>query len=988
MISTLAMHDRLSPAHLAQLAKSLAADLAGEAVFDRYHAALYATDASIYEIEPVGVVFPRRVEDVVATVQFAAAHGLAIVPRGGGTSLSGQSIGAGIVIDFSRHLRSIVELDPREQTARVQPGVVLDELNAAAARHGLQFGPDVATSSRANLGGMIGNNSAGSRSIVYGKVVDHVLSLDCVLADGSRTTFGPVTTDDFHARQSGTSLEASAYRTLARLASTERDEILARFPRLQRRVSGYNLDELVPEFRQLLPVPSMVHALRQREAARHPGELFNAARLLVGSEGTLACLTEALVHLVPLPAARGVLALHFATLADAVAAVACVLPLDPSAVELFDGLIVRMARESLEYRSYLDFVVGDPESLLLVEISGDTAAEVAARIDRAQAELAGQPGLQSTVVALEPAQVAHVWACRKAALPLMMGVPGMRKPIAFVEDTAVALEHLPEFVRRFREILRANGTEGTYYGHASVGCLHIRPLLDTRDRADVERLARISSEVCDLVREFGGAMSGEHGDGLSRSYLNERMFGPRIYQAFRELKSAFDPQGIFNPGKVVEGPSPIEHLRHLPGEQTLPVLTVFDFAEQGGFAGAAAQCSGVGVCRKTLSGTMCPSFMATRDEEHSTRGRANALRRALSGKLATEELCSRELYDTFDLCLQCKGCKAECPSNVDVAKLKAEFLHHYWQRHGAPLGTRLLAQVALLNRWGSRTAPVSNWLAHLPGARWLGQWMAGIDRRRSLPRFSRQHFQGWFAQHAAPRHAATRGDVVLLDDCLTSYCEPQVNAAAVRVLEVAGYRVHLAGLPCCGRAMISKGLLDDARRLAEANVARLLPWALQGVPIVGCEPSCVLTLSDDYRDLLRGTDAQTVAGAARLIDQLLADVPPVQEPQPAAETVLLHGHCHQKALVGVGPTSQWLERTTGSKVQVVDSGCCGMAGSFGYEHYELSMQIGDRVLFPAVQTHDGPIVAPGFSCRHQIHDGTGKRAVHPVEYIAARLPQV
>jgi Fe-S oxidoreductase len=525
--------------------------------------------------------------------------------------------------------------------------------------------------------------------------------------------------------------------------------------------------------------------------------------------------------------------------------------------------------------------------------------------------------------------------------------------------------------------------------------MHIRPLIDSSNKEDLDRMRRILDRVSDLVLEFGGAMSGEHGDGLARSFLNEKLFGTRLYQAFKELKAAFDPRGLLNPGKVVDGPSPVENLRQPPGHKTLEVQTTLDFSNQGGFARAVELCNGSGVCRKTRTGTMCPSFMATGDEEHSTRGRANALRMVLSGVLPPEELTGQRLYQTFDLCLQCKGCKGECPSNVDVARMKVEFLDHYYRQHGTPLGVRAMGHVAKLNRLGSALAPFSNWLLSMPGSAWLHEKLLGIDRRRGLPHFERENFQKWFRRHQGANGTSarnpSRGPIVLLDDCLTSFCEPNVNRAAVQVLEAAGYEVHLASLPCCGRALISKGLLSEAQQLARENVARLLPWAERGVPIVGCEPSCLLTLVDDYLDLVPGQAAKTIAAHARLIDSHLVILPsPLRgrgaggegAAAPAQEHLLLHGHCHQKALVGTSATIALLEQIPGVTVQLLDSGCCGMAGSFGYEHYDLSMKIGERVLFPAARQHASTIIAPGFSCRHQIHHATGKQALHPIEYLA------
>jgi len=980
----------LEAAQSSQSKKSLATGMVGEVYFEDFDRSLYSTDASIYRIEPLAVVVPRTQADVAHAVRWAAEFGVPIIPRGSGTSLSGQSIGQGLVIDFSKWLNRILEIDVERRTARVEPGVVLDQLNAAAAKHGLQFGPEVATSSRANLGGMIGNNSAGSRSILHGKTVDHVLALDVLLADGTPVRFEPKTADEIRAIVSRDDALARVYREAARIARDERDEIIARFPRVLRRVSGYNLDELVPECRSGVRWPPLAEAVRAIEHDRFPDAPFNLARLIVGSEGTLATVTEALVHLVPAPAVRAIVVLEFDSLEASVGAVGEMLTFGPSAVEMLDGLIIELAAKNLEYKHYLDFVVGRPESLLIVEFAGDDMADVRHRAEQLALRMQGWAGIARVLPAFDKAMCDHIWACRKAALPLLMSIPGSRKPIAFVEDTAVDPSRLPEFVARFRRLIERHDTRGAFYGHASVGCLHIRPLLDCSRAEDVERIRAISAEVAELVQEFGGAMSGEHGDGLARSYLNERMFGPRIYQAFRALKRAFDPRHLMNPGKIVDAPGPTENLRLGPSYRPISITTTLDFSREGGLAQAAEACNGSGVCRKTRTGTMCPSFMATGDEEHSTRGRANALRMVLSGGLPAAELTGSRLLETFELCLQCKGCKAECPSNVDVAKMKVELLDHYYQAHGTPRSARFMGHVARWNKLGSALAPLSNWLTWLPGVGLLNEHLLGIDRRRPLPHFEHDNFHRWFARHrpANSTSDAPRTPVVLLDDCLTSYCEPNVNRAAVELLERAGHEVHLAGLGCCGRAMISKGLVREAQQLARANIARLLPWAQRGVSIVGCEPSCLLTLVDEYRDLVPGSDAELIAQQARLIDTHLVrsgvQLPWQEGAEPAQ--ALLHGHCHQKALVGLADTRAALSQVPGLSTSVVDSGCCGMAGSFGYEHYDLSMQIGERVLFPAVRSQpEALLIAPGFSCRQQIQHATGRRALHPAELLAERV---
>ncbi len=984
LLSTIHRHMSSWSAHLEQSAKSLTRDLEGEAHFDAYQRALYSSDASMYQVRPLGVVWPKHAADIVATVQWCGEHQVPLVPRGSGTSLSGQSIGPGLVLDCSRYLNRVLDIDPKGATAQVEPGVVLDELNRAASKHGLQFGPEVATSSRANLGGMIGNNSAGARSIVHGKTVDHVLELETVLADGTQERFAPLTRAEWSRQALRSGLAGEIYRTVPTIIERHRSQIIERFPSLVRRVSGYNLDEFVPQCGARLQRPPLAAAAREAEARRYPGAEHNLAKLLVGAEGTLACITGARLNLVPIPAARGLVVAEFDSLAAAVDAVGPSLVHRPSAVEIFDRMILELAATNLEYRHYLDFVVGRPDSLVLVEVCDDSPAAVQRRLEALADELRARPGVSHVLATSNATLAAHIWACRKAALPLLMAIPGQRKPLAFVEDTAVDPSRLPEFVARFRQILSEAGTDGAFYGHASVGVLHIRPLIDTRQPDDLARMRTILDHVSDLVLEFGGAMSGEHGDGMARSYLNEKLFGSEVYQAFGELKAAFDPRGLFNPGKIVDGPPPTENLRHPPGERALPVETRFDFSSAGGLLGAAAACNGSGVCRKLRGGTMCPSYMATREEEHSTRGRANALRLVLTGALPASELTGPRLKQTYDLCLQCKGCKAECPTGVDVAKLKAEMLYQYQRQHGLGLGDRLLGNVARVNRLGSALAPVSNWVNGLPGAAWLRERWLGIDRRRSVPSFARHHFGRWFASRPAPPPGG-RGPVVLLDDCLTSYCEPAVNRSAVLLLESQGYEVHLAGLECCGRALISKGMLDQARSMAQANLERLLPWAERGVAIVGTEPSCLLTLVDEYPDLVPGPAALRVAQAAKLWDTHWRQSEPPGRFRAAEQPLLLHGHCHQKAIVGLGDLAAVLEQVPGAEIQVVDSGCCGMAGSFGYEHYELSRAIGERVLLPAARAHRGQVLAPGFSCRQQMAHLAQVRSWHPVEWLAGQL---
>jgi FAD/FMN-containing dehydrogenase/Fe-S oxidoreductase len=968
----------------AALERHLRRHIQGEVRFDRTSRGLYSTDASIYQIEPLGVVIPRTAEDVQAALQIATEMHVPITPRGGGTSLSGQSVGPGLMIDHSKYLNRILDIDPVGRKAVVQPGVVLDEFNRALAAFDLQFGPEVSTSSRANLGGMMGNNSAGSRSVVYGKTIDHVRRLDVFLADGSRASFGPLRTTEWERRAAGSTPEAALYRQVRQLVLENAEEIRRRFPRLLRRVSGYNLDVLCDFF---------------TGAGTNGNARAGLHQLVIGSEGTLALIASAELNIIPRPKHRALLVAHFTSLVAAMDTVGACLELGPSAVELMDRMLIDLARGSPAIRDTMTAIRGSPAAVFMVEFHGDDAGDVADRVVRLQKRLGGAAGVEALVPALDPGSRDPLWNLRKSAVPLLFRLPGDRKPIAFVEDTAVSPARLPEFVARFEDILKTHGIRGAYYGHASVGCLHIRPALDLKNQEDVALMRRVTEKVTDLVLEFNGSLSGEHGDGLARSEWNRKMFGDVVYEALRRVKRAFDPEGLLNPGKIVDAPPMTDNLRYGPQYKPVELPTLFDFSKQEGFTRAVELCNGSGACRKLKGGTMCPSFRATRDEKDNTRGRANALRLALSGDEPLRDLQSRELHDVLDLCLMCKACKTECPSNVDLAKLKAEMLHFYYERHPRPLGHRLLANVHLLNRFGAWAAPLVNWLQARSLTRWLLERAGGIDRRRSLPALHTYHFRHWFVRHRPAADAGAKGTVLLLDDCFTTYNEPEIGRAAVQVLEAAGYRVELAGLECCGRPMLSKGFLVPARALIRRQapqLARRLRILSRGqaelVPILGLEPSCLSPLVDEWPELLPGDATQRVAASAQLADGWLArqvrdgrcELPLAPRPGKC----LLHGHCHQKAAFGMTGSVEALKLVPELEVAALDSGCCGMAGSFGFEreHFELSQQIADLELLPALRAApEALVVAPGTSCRHQIKDFDGRRAQHPLEVLAEQL---
>jgi len=946
-----------------EIAAELKKRIEGDVRFDRYSRVLYSTDASIYQIEPVGVVVPRHKGDVQAVIELANKLDVSVLPRGGGTSLAGQAVGHSIVLDFSKYMRNALEVNQEELWCRVQPGLVQDELNAHVRAMGLQFGPDTSTANRATIGGMIGNNSSGAHSLTYGKTLDHVIELTVLLADGSEVVLKDLLPQEVEKRSRADTIEGRACREVFRLAQQHKNEILARYPKIMRRVSGYNLDEFVK------------------------AQPFNLSRVIVGSEGTLATVVEAKMRLVPKPKWTAMDVIHFDDDIEALECAQLILQTHPYAMESTDKMVLNLARGNIEQSRRLGFVQGTPDSLLMVEYAGETEAEVKEQVDKLEEVRKREKIGYAATLAFKPEEVKAIWGVRKAGLGLLLGIKGDKKPIAFVEDTAVAPEKLPQFIRRFREVVARHDTVAGYYGHCSVGCMHIRPLINLKEQSEMHKMVSIANAISDLVLEFNGAMSGEHGDGLARSHFNAKLFGPAIYDAFRQIKRAFDAKNLMNPGKIVDAPAMTESLKISPRYKPWEPRTTLNFAAQGGFARAVEMCSGMAECRKKLDGTMCPSYMGTLDEEHSTRGRANALRNAISGRAPQEEFTGKRLYDVMDLCLECKACKAECPSNVDMAKLKYEFLDHYYRANGLPLRNRIFGAIESLNRLGSSLAPVSNWIANSSLNRWLMEILVGIDRRRPLPQFAGRTFESWFRKHETPNDAA-KGDVVLFHDTFNNYNTPHVAIAATRFLERSGYRVLLADKKCCGRPMISKGMLNQAKENAAWNIEKLAPYAEKRVPIVGLEPSCLLTLRDEYPEFVGTEAARKVAENSFLFEEFIIREQKEKRlmlpSNSGGKKVLLHGHCHQKALVGTAPTTAML-KAVGYEVSEVDSGCCGMAGSFGFEkeHYDLSTKIANRRLVPAVNAtaREITIVAPGISCRQQIEHLTGRKAKHPAELI-------
>ncbi len=955
------------------LRHELAAAVDGEVRFDRVSRALYSTDASVYQIEPLGVVIPRTAEAVVQAVNIAARHGVPITPRGGGTSQAGQSIGAGLVLDTSKHLNRILEINPDERWARVEPGVVLDELNAELRPFNLRFAPDVSSASRATLGGMMANNSSGARSVLYGKTIDHVREQRVVLSDGRLVHLRPLTATQLAEARGGDSIEARAYHAVPALGRRHAAEIDRRFPKVLRRVGGYNLDEFVD-----------------------PERAVDLTRIMIGSEGTLGFIVEAKVGLVPLPASKAVLTVEFDELLDALGATPLILKHGPSAVEVMDDFILRHAQGhavlDAQRRAMVD---RDGSALLCVEFYGDHPDELIARMDAVERDLKGAGASCRCRQVIDPAAQQRIWSFREAALGLSTAMKSDGKAISFVEDTAVAPEKLRDYIERFVAIVRRHDTVAGVYAHASVGCLHVRPVVNLKTARGVATFEAIANEVADLVLEFGGALSGEHGDGLVRGAFNERMFGSELYQAFREVKRTFDPNGLFNPGRIVDTPPITAHLRFGAGYQTPSPVTFFDYSDHGGYGRALEMCSGVGLCRKKLEGTMCPSYMVTHDEAHSTRGRANVLRLAMAGRLGDAGLSDEGVREVLDLCLECRACKSECPVGVDVAKYKSEFLAGYWERHGLSASARLFGHARSVAEWGSRLAPLSNAIAGSGPAKWLAETAFGIDRRRELPRFTRRTLRKRMAGRPS---VIAQPKAVLFADTFTEFEDPEIGIAAIAVLEASGLGARVAPNVCCGRPLISQGLLREARKQAAANVHALYDLAQRGTAIVFVEPSCLSAVREDAPGLLRGElqrRARVVAGASVLFEEYLerelsagrARLPLKSGPA----RVQLHPHCHQRAMGLAAPAKALLSRIPGAQVTDLEAGCCGMAGSFGYtrDHYDVSRAIGERKLLPAARALDdrSTLVAGGTSCRHQVAHFTGVRAVHPAVLLSSLLEE-
>jgi FAD/FMN-containing dehydrogenase/Fe-S oxidoreductase len=938
--------------------------------------ALYATDASMYQMQPLEVLVPFDRADLLKMILRCAEQKLPLLARGGGTSLTGQSIGEAVILDISKHFTRVLELNLDEGWVRVEPGLVCSNLNAFLKPYGVHFAPDPATENRANIGGMIANNAAGMRSVRYGMTIDHVLEIDLALANGEVLNLSALDTAQWSSKAAQQDCEGTIYCGVHDLITRNADEIRARYPKVIRRSGGYPLDALVDA---------------------NPS---NLAKLICGSEGTLGVILEAKLKLTPLPRFSAVCLAHFDTLDASLRASAAIVAQNPSAVELIDGVILRQAKVHPLTRDVCKLLEGEPDAILIIEVQGDDFDKTAAHIKRIANGLLGSA--YAIPVMTESKAIQAVWQLRSSALGLMTNVQGSHKPVPYIEDAAVPPEHLADYVAEVLAICSKYNQPVSMFGHASVGLMHIRPLHDLHQLTEVVRMKQIQEDVFPLVKKYGGSWSGEHGDGIVRGGFNKRFFGDQLYNAFREVKQLFDPEGRMNPGKVIETPAIDSHLRFGEDYKAITVETAFHFRTQGGILAAAEQCTGVGACRKTLAGVMCPSYMATRDEVHSTRGRANALRLALTGQLGEDGLAGDALKSTMDLCLSCKGCKGECPNSVDMVQLKAEVLYQHQKRHGVTLRSRFFGNQASLASLASGShAYLINGLMELKPIRALLQKVIGIDSIRSLPNFTQQRLSDWFAKRAISYTSKpTKGRVVFFNDTYTEHYLPQVGRAAIEVLEAAGYQVELASLGDSQRSAISQGLLDQAKRNGIRLFKRLDSEFSANIPILVCEPSCASALKDDLPELLDDVElANRVASRVQMFDHFLEQelvannctLPWKKQSKESdgVQVFLVHSHCHQKTLDGGLWTHRLLARISGSQVQDTEAGCCGMAGSFGYEveHASLSQTIAKQRLLPCLSKADTStqIVSNGFSCRHQIADLSGRKPRHIAEVLRSFL---
>ncbi|MEI9945985.1 MAG: FAD-linked oxidase C-terminal domain-containing protein [Chitinophagaceae bacterium] len=968
-----------------ELLQQLADTFEGEFYTDTTMRTLYATDASAYREMPLAVTVPKNLDDIKKLVAFATTHHTSLIPRTAGTSLAGQVVGDGIIVDVSKNFTQIIELNKEENWVRVQPGVIRDELNMFLKPHGLFFGPETSTANRAMIGGMVGNNSCGSNSVVYRSTREHLLEVKAILSDGTDAEFKTVSIDEFHQKCEGDTLEAAIYKTARSLLSNydNQAEIRKEFPKktVERRNTGYAVDLLI------------------ETAPFHAGGTdFNFCSLIAGSEGTLAFITEIKLNVVPLPPKEtGLLCVHFNTIDEALRANLIALKYNISASELIDHYILECTKNNIEQTKNRFFVQGDPGAILVIEFARQTKEEIITDAGNCEAAMKAA-GLGYHFPLLFGGDTKKIWTLRKAGLGLLANLPGDEKAVPVIEDTAVDVNDLPAYIREFNEILKKYGLYSVHYAHAGSGELHLRPIINLKTKEGNQLFRSIAEEIATLVKKYNGSLSGEHGDGRLRGEFIRQMVGEKNYHLLKEIKKAWDPHHIFNPGKIVDTPPMNTMLRYVPGQQTPNFETVFRFHNQDVLQ-HAEQCNGSGDCRKThlSGGTMCPSFMATKNEKETTRARANILREFLTNSEKLNRFDHKEIYDVMDLCLSCKGCKSECPSNVDVAKLKAEFLQHYYDANGVPFRSKLIAWFNKTSAMGTIWPGMYNFIMT---NKVVGKWVksfSGFAVDRSMPTLQKTTLKKWYKRHKRQetRHKeqGTRRRVYLFCDEFTNFNDTHIGIKAIQLLEKLGYEVIIPGHEESGRAWLSKGLLRSAKKIANKNIKLLSPLINADAPLIGVEPSAILTFRDEYIDLADDDQFEAAKALSKnvyLIDEFIAAE--IKNGRISASLftkekkhIKLHGHCQQKALSTVTASQTLLSLPENYTVETIPSGCCGMAGSFGYEkeHYDLSMKIGELVLFPSVRnaSADTIIAAPGTSCRHQVKDGTGRKAKHPVEVL-------
>jgi FAD/FMN-containing dehydrogenase/Fe-S oxidoreductase len=972
----------------AMLNKFSRLNIEGDIFTDDVLLTVYSTDASVYKEKPLAVVRPKNKNDISEIVKFASENKLAVVPRTAGTSLAGQVVGNGIIADVSKYMTEIIELNTDEKWVRVQPGVVLDELNKFLEPHGLFFGPETSTSNRCMIGGMVGNNSAGNKALIYGSTRDHLLSVKAILSDGSDVEFGNISKETFCDKTNKNSLEGEIYRSAHRILgdASNRNEILKEFPdpKLKRRNTGYAIDLLL-----------------DNSVFNDSKEEFNFCKLIAGSEGTLAFIYEIKLNLVPLLSKnRALVCVHLNSVNESLFANLIALKYNPISVELMDKAIMDLAGENLTQQKNRFFLQGDPGALLIVEFAEESFEIINEKASALEAEMrAAGYGFHFPMV--KGAEMKNVWDLRKSGLGVMSNIPGDKKPVSVIEDTAVLPELLPEYIIELEEMLKKLGLECLYYAHISTGELHTKPVLNLKDPKDVELFHTVALETAKLVKKYRGSISGEHGDGRLRGEFIPFMIGAHNYELIKQIKKVWDPNNIFNPGKIVNTPKMNEFLRFEAGKPTRDFDTIFDFSKDIGLIRAIEKCNGSADCRKSeiIGGTMCPSFMATKDENCSTRARANILREYLTNSTKKNPFDHKEIYEILDLCLSCKGCKSECPSNVDITKYKAEFLQHYYDSNGIKLRTRLIAYITDINKLGSIVPGVFNFFVTNKFFSGIAKYFLSFAPKRSIPKLYKYTLHYWFSKYSKTidNTKLIKGKVFLFADEFTEYNDTEIGISAVKLLNALGYEVQLQKHDLSGRTFLSKGLLRTAKKIANKNVSLLKDIITEETPLIGIEPSGILTFRDEYTELVDSElkDAsKKLAKSCLLFDEFIE-----REYRKGkidselfskeAINIKLHGHCHQKSLASTAPTKLMLEIPENYKVDEIKSGCCGMAGSFGYEkeHYELSMKVGELVLFPEIRKAEPEMIisAPGTSCRHQIKDGTGKKALHPIEILYGAL---